>query len=615
MSGMTRRQLLQAMGVGAVASVPGIAEGSLRQRMRGIVQGHMSGAEALVETLQQEGADWVFGIPGAQENELWDTFKSKHLGYTLVTHEFSAATMADGYARSTGKPGVLCVVPGPGITNSLSGLGEALLDSIPLVAIVGDIGIGPRHDHPFQVHSLDNVALLRPATKCVIAVRAVGDIPSAVRQAFNVARSGEPGPVAVVVPYNLFFENHHFRAMPGDALGVPWDDAAFRGAMALLSNRRSRVGIYAGLGCMDYSQQLTQLAELLQAPVATSMSGKGVIDETHPLAVGWGFGPQGTVTAENAFRHCDTVLAIGVKFGEVSTGLYSDPQPRCLVHVDANRENLGRVLRANVCVHADAGMFLNQALAEADCLRRPCDDRLIGQIRDWRAGEARRYSEVFARCGVDPVCFIRALRCATCRDALAFVDVTISQYWATELFTTYQPRTFFNPTNNQAMGWSIPASLGAQRVHGNRQVVTITGDGCFLMSAMEISTAGREHLPVKFFVFDDQAYHYMQAIQLPAYLRTTATILARMDYRSLATGFGVGYAELTDNNELEPRIRGILADPGPVLVRVAVDYRRRPVRWLDAARARFTEGLTLDQKARFLARIGTRSVHRQQEND
>ena len=140
----------------------------------------------------------------------------------------------------------------------------------------------------------------------------------------------------------------------------------------------------------------------------------------------------------------------------------------------------------------------------------------------------------------------------TCPDALTFVDVTLSQYLATECFTTTQPRTFFNPTDNQAMGWSIPAALGAQKVHPNRQTVTITGDGCFLMSCTEITTAARERLPVKFFVLDDQAYHYMQELQSPAYLRTTATILARLDYRSLAMGYGVAYQEIRTPDELEP---------------------------------------------------------------
>src|SRR5262249_51139253 len=161
-----------------------------------------------------------------------------------------------------------------------------------------------------------------------------------------------------VVPYNLLIDSAKFDSPPSTPLGVPFDEAAYACARALLADRKTRVGIYAGMGCMDAAPDLVRLAEVLQAPVATSVSGKGVIDECPPLAVGWGFGPQGTRTAEHAFKEVGLVLAIGVRFSEVSTAFYSLPQPRALIHVDVNEHNLGRILKTNVCVHADAGVFL-----------------------------------------------------------------------------------------------------------------------------------------------------------------------------------------------------------------------------------------------------------------
>jgi acetolactate synthase-1/2/3 large subunit len=612
---LSRRELLKVMGAGCLAGVPTASAGPLHRHPPGWVSGTMTGADALVETLLQEGVACVFGIPGAQENELWDAMKSKHLPYLLVTHEFSAACMADGYARSTGRPGVLCIVPGPGLTNSLSGLGEALLDSVPVVCIVGDVAHHGNQAHAFQVHDLNQVALLQPVTKRVFAVQQACDIPNAVRQAFQCACAGEPGPVGVVIPYNLLIESCRYHCGPLGPAAVPFDAAACQRALQLLADRRLRVGIYAGYGCMDYTPDLVRLAELLQAPVATSLAGKGAFPENHPLSVGWGYGPQGTVAAEEAFKHRDLVLALGVKYGEVSTGYYADPQSRYLIHVDINPDNLGRVMRTTVCVNSDAGIFLQHAVEQENCLRRPADPHLVESIRAHQCDEARHWQRTYARCGVDPMCLVLALRRATCADALAFVDVTVTQYLAAAAFTVCQPRTFFNPTNNQAMGWSIPAALGAQMVHPDRQVVTLTGDGCFLMSAMEISTAARAHLPVKFFVLDDQAYHYMQELQKSAYLRTTATILARLDYRSLALGWGVGYEEIATADNLEARLRGILACPGPVLVRVVTDYRGRPIRWLSAARRRFIADLTLEQKRRFLARIGSRALDRHPQND
>jgi acetolactate synthase-1/2/3 large subunit len=203
---------------------------------------------------------------------------------------------------------------------------------------------------------------------------------------------------------------------------------------------------------------------------------------------------------------------------------------------------------------------------------------------------------------------ILALRRQLPEDGMLFVDVTVSEHLAAEGYTVCRSRTYFNPTDNQAMGWSIPAAIGAQRAFPCRPVATLTGDGCFLMSAMEISTAGRAGLPVKFFVLDDQAYHYMQELQHPAYMRTTATMLARLDYAALAQGFGVAYQEICSTAQLDAGISGALAHPGPVLVRVAIDYRDRPIRWLDAVRKKFTDGLTFEQKARFLARIGSRAI-------
>jgi acetolactate synthase-1/2/3 large subunit len=607
---LSRRDLLKTMAAaGCLAALPGEAGAGLRERCPpGWVCGHLTGAQALVEALLAEGTDCVFGIPGAQCNEFWDAMKSKGLCYLLVTHEFSAATMADGYARATGKPGVLAVVPGPGVTNALTGIGEALLDSIPLVCVVCDVARGDKV-HAFQLHELPQVGLLQQLCKGVFCVDTAAGIPAAVFQAFALACSGEPGPVAVNIPYPLLIASAGYHCPPAGPPPAAFDEEACQRALHLLANRKYRVGIYAGLGCMNDAPALVQVAEVLQAPVATSISGKGVIPECHPLAVGWGYGPQGTRTAECVFKDVDLVLAIGVRYSEVSTAFYSIPEHHPLIQVDANPDNLGRNVKPDVCVAADAGAFLAHVLGCADLVRRPPDGKLVARIAALKREEAEKNAVVHSKCGVDPMAFVLALRRCTPPDTLLYVDVTQCEHWATEAFQVVQPRTYFNPSNNQAMGWSIPASIGGQRAFPGRTVVTITGDGCFLMTAMEISTAGRECLPVKFFVLDDQAYHVMQTLQKPVYLRTTATILARLDYAALAQGFGVGYQEISCNENLEAGIRGALCQRGPVLVRVVTDYGDRPLRWFEAVRKRYQHELTTEQKVRFLARMGSRAMH------
>ncbi len=206
------------------------------------------------------------------------------------------------------------------------------------------------------------------------------------------------------------------------------------------------------------------------------------------------------------------VLAIGVRYSEVSTGCYSIPPHRCLIHVDANPNNIGRIVKPAVAVHADAGVFFDRVLAAADDVGRPPDAALACRIRDWKCQEAKERDKRYARCGADPMLFLLALRQATCPDALAFVDVTCAEHWAAEAYTMLPPAHLLQPDRQPGDGLVDPRSAGAQRVHIGRQVVTVTGDGCFLMTAMEISTAARECLPVKFFVLDDQAYHYHAAV-------------------------------------------------------------------------------------------------------
>jgi acetolactate synthase-1/2/3 large subunit len=615
---LDRRDVFRGMAaLGGAVAVAHTSSASPRAARAGWVVGHLTGAQALAEALVAERVGCVYGIPGAQQNELWDEFKSRGVPYLLASHEFSAACMADGYARSTGRPGVLCVVPGPGLTNALTGLGEARLDSSPVVAIVGDVANGDKY-RPFQVHSLDQVALLRPVCKCVYPVTHVRQLAATVRQAFRDAAAGEPGPVAVVVPYNLLIEVGEFHAGPIAETPLPWDEAAFQAAVSVLADRSQRVGIYAGLGCMGHGPTLTAVAEMLQAPVATSVSGKGCVPDSHPLAVGWGFGPHASRVAETAFakdpRHpfksgVTTLLAIGVKFSEVSTGYSGNPKPRHVIHVDINPNNLGKVMPADVCVNADAGLFLSTLLARKDHLARPADGLLCERIVKAKAVAAGELRAVPVRpCGIDPLAAVAALRCHLPPDAMLFTDVTASEHLAAEYFAVECPRSYFNPVDNQAMGWALPAAVGAARVNADRAVAVLAGDGGFFMAMQELATAARECLPVKLFVLDDHAYHYMQMLQFPAYRRTTATTLPRLDYKGLACGFGVAHLEAVTAGQLPEVINAALAHKGPVLVRVATDYGDRTIRWVEAVRDRFTKDLSPSQKARFMARVGVRAV-------
>ena len=216
---------------------------------------------------------------------------------------------------------------------------------------------------------------------------------------------------------------------------------------------------------------------------------------------------------------------------------------------------------------------------------------------------------------VDPMFLLGNLRSVLGPDELVFVDVTASTHWASEAVEVPGPRRYFTPADNQSMGWAIPASIGAQRVRPDRRVVCVTGDGCFLMSAIEMSTAARAGLPVKFFVFDDGAYHYMQMLQEPVYRRTTATDIARMDYAAFAQSVGLTFNQIASNADVLPGLQRALACPGPVLTQVIVSYEGREMRWLGALRSQYIKKLPNNQKVRLAARIGVRTVSRKADDD
>lgn len=617
---LNRRAALGALGtLGALAltssqsAEAGQVKVGMTMHNKG-VSGKMTGAQAIVAALAVERTRCVFGVPGAQNNELWDAMKSQGLPYLLVTNEASASVMADGAARATGEVGVFSVVPGPGLTNAMTGIGEALYDSVPIVGIITDVDRRP--NAPIgQVHGLNNADLLLPICKGVYEVGHVQDLPMVVHKAFQLARAGEPGPVAIVVPYTMLLDAWNYNVQPPEPEPLVWDEPTYAKALNLLADRRQRVGIYAGMGCADATESLIQVAEMLQAPVATSVSGKGAIPDGHPLAVGWGYGSYGTRAAEKAFEKVDVVLAVGVRFSEVSTAGYSLPKVKSIIHVDANPENLARNVAAEVALCSDSRLFLDHLLADRAVLQRPYNQNVYHTIKCSKDQDMTANGKVMTHNAVDPMFFLLQLRQAFCPDDLVMVDVTASTHWASEVISVPGPRRYFTPADNQSMGWAVPAAIGAQLVRPDVRVACVTGDGCFLMSGMEVSTAAREGLPVKFFILDDGAYHYMQMLQKPTFRRTTATELARLDFAALAAGLRVSYNEIASNLDVPNGIARAIATPGPVLTRVCIDYGDREIRWLTTIRRQYVRHLTREQQVRFLRRVVYRSADFRVDND
>jgi len=563
-----------------------------------------SGAELIMSALKAEGVDRIFGIPGVQNLELFDALKDSGIETVLVTHELCAAFMAEATSRVTGKAGCALTVPGPGLTNALTGIGEALLDSSPVVVIVP----GARNDTTlqYQLHQTSQAELARPITKAAIRVEKADDIYPEIRRAFGIATSGEPGPVVLEVPYNLFM----WRAEPRQPASPPAvaspDPQTIKKILRLLRAAK-RVGIYAGFGASDAHGELMRLAELLQAPIATTLGGRGVVPEDFAYSVGFGFGASGTAIAEEVFAECDLVLAVGCKFGEVATGAYGFPKPRTLVHIDINEEVVGRNMPATVGLAADARVALGLLVAalehDPEAGSRPPDTALINRIEAWRSEFAAAVeSEPAWESSVNPAKLMGTLRRLAARDAIITTDSGGHQFWVAEYFPVYARRSYLTPTDYQSMGYSVPAMIAAKLACPSRQVIGVVGDGSFLMTGVELVTAARLGLDPVVVIFNDGELGIIREAQEKIFRRTSAVKLRNPDFEALARAYGASYFLIASDAEIEPGLRSALAAGGLAVVDARVEYREM-TRYFKGASSAVMGRMPLAEKARMAARL------------
>ena len=342
----------------------------------------MTGAEAVVETLKLLGVERVFGLPGVQNIELFDALADAPFSTFTPTNESAAVFMADAHARVTGKIGVVVVTAGPGLTNALTGIAEAHLDSSPVLVLVS--ASGEMTGKFFQLHQISQGDVVKPLVKGFFKPARVEEIPQVVSNAAELACQGEPGSVVVEIGSTLLMGRTRFsqpaasRLPTSDDIGTQLDAAAGK-----LRNSES-VGIYAGAGAFRAVDELKTLAELLQAPVATTISGRGVLAEDHPLSVGYGFGRTGTAAAWRLFRKVRTLLAVGCKYGETATGAYGVKPPRGHIHINVNPECLGANFPTSLAIAADARLAIGGLVARLKNDRRPINTALQNYIRQAR---------------------------------------------------------------------------------------------------------------------------------------------------------------------------------------------------------------------------------------
>lgn len=557
--------------------------------------------------LEQIGVRWTFGIPGVHNTELYDELhKSASITPILVTHEGGAAFMADAVSRVSGSIGTLVIVPAAGLTHAASGIGEAMLDGIPMLVISG----GVRNDtgRAYQLHDIDQLVIAKGLTKAAFRVTRHEDVVATLFEAYRIATSGEPGPVLVEIPANLLL----FTGDVPDTLPTwtppPAPQATvgdtIRAAVDLLAQAK-RPGIFVGWGAREAVNETAAIAELLQAPVATTLQGLAAFPADHPLHTGFSFGNSAVPAAKNAFADCDALLAVGARFGEIATGSYGVTVPPALVHIDINPTVFNANYPARIAIEGDARAVLAALLAELQARpAKPANNALIDQIVRDKAAYRQAWLDHDSQGRVNPLRFFDALRRQMPADATMVVDDGNHTYLTAELFPVQRGGRLIVPTDFNAMGYAVPAAIGARLSAPEHEVFAIVGDGAFAMTCMELLTATRNGLGLVVFVFNDgELSQIAQAQEIP-YGRKPCTALGVADFAGIAQGVGAAYVAIANDAACDAAVaeaRRLAATGRPVIVDVTIDYSKRTA---------FTEGTVKTNFARFPFRQKLRFVAR-----
>lgn len=544
----------------------------------------LTGGQIVVRALEDEGIPFTFGIPGTHNIELYDALaESESVRPILVTDEQSASFMADAVWRASGKLGCANLVPGAGLTHALSGIAEAFMDNVPMLVL----GCGIRRDTgmAYQLHDVDQFAIVRAITKAQLRPETGAQIYPTIREACRIAREGAPGPVFVEIPANLYLFAHdvELRWSPptrGGAGGSVSPADIDRAAELLLRARRPL--LYLGLGAAAAGEDLVRLAEMLDAPVATTFQGKGVFPESHPHFLWPGFGDAAPPFVRDIASHCDATLAIGCKFGEVATGSYGMKPRRPLIHVDIDPEVPGRNYPADLAIHADAAEFVRRLLDRL-AEKRPAEGGLCGaelrvRIRQGHEMVWREWLADVGGPGVTPAHLLRSLQRRFGPETIFVADSGNGTFLAVECLRLDKPGQFLAPVDYSCMGYSVPAAIGAKLARPDAPVVVLAGDGAFLMTGLELLTAAQYGVPVAVIVLRDRELAQIAQFQGVALNRKVASEVHDYDLGRLCEGLGVECLRLDSDDDVAAVLDQVAAatEAGrPVVVDCAIDYSRK----------------------------------------
>ncbi|MCX7759987.1 MAG: biosynthetic-type acetolactate synthase large subunit [Hydrogenothermaceae bacterium] len=567
------------------------------------------GADIVVDVLVSEGVDTVFGLPGGAIMEVYDALFDAPFRNVLTRHEQAACHMADGYARATGKVGVVIATSGPGATNLVTGLATAYMDSIPLVAITGQV---PRHyigTDAFQ--EADVIGITRPITKHNFLVTDIKDLPLILRQAFYIAKTGRPGPVLVDIPKDITQQVSEYRiptdeevkeSLPGYNPHTEGNPVQIKKAAELIRKATKPV-LYVGGGAVlsDAAEEVYKLAKLTNIPVTTTNMGKGAFPENDPLSLHM-LGMHGTYYANMAVYNADLLIAIGARFDDRVTGKITEFAPEAkIIHIDIDPASISKTITVDVPIVGDVKTVLKKLIKELES--KPVEwiaarESWLKQIQEWKEKHPLTYRKSDKI--IKPQAVIEEIYNVTGGDAIISAGVGQHQMWAAMFYKYSYPRQFLNSGGLGTMGFGFPAAVGAKIGRPEKTVFAIEGDGSFIMNVQDLATAVQYRVPVKIAIINNGFLGMVRQWQQFFYDSRYASVCLSVqpDFVKLAESFGAVGLRATKPSEVrEVLVKAMEINDRPVLIDFVVDREENVLPMVPAGKSYREMILTPKQKS------------------
>lgn len=532
-----------------------------------------TGAQLIVHLLERQGITTVAGIPGGTVLPLYDALsQSTQIRHVLARHEQGAGFIAQGMARTQGKPAVCMACSGPGATNLVTAIADARLDSIPLICITGQVPSSMIGTDAFQ--EVDTYGISIPITKHNYLVRDITELPQVISDAFRIAQSGRPGPVWIDIPKDVQTAEIEIDVLPepGERAPAPEFSAESVRDAAAMINAAKRPVLYLGGGAINAADEIRQFAEKANLPTTMTLMALGMLPKAHPLSLGM-LGMHGARSTNYILQEADLLIVMGARFYDRAIGKTEQFCPNAkIIHVDIDRAELGKIKQPHVAIQGDVADVLAQLIPQTDATDRADWRQMVADLQREFPGAIPTEGDPLSHYGL-----INAVAACVDDSAIITTDVGQHQMWTAQAYPLNRPRQWLTSGGLGTMGFGLPAAVGAALANPDRKVISFSGDGSLMMNIQEMATAAENQLDVKIILMNNEALGLVHQQQSLFYKQGVfaATYPGMINFMQIAAGFGLHTCDLNAEEDAHAALQAAISRPGPALIHVRIDPEQK----------------------------------------